>query len=209
MKAAYPFLVFCVISLWAGILWAQEQHLDQSPSRNLYARSSFAHGYIHGYQEGFHHGDLDLQLGHRTRDPGSFRDFKHPSSAYHKEFGSEALFRAGFEDGFRAGYSDVVRGRSFRAVDSLGTAGGGLGDMRAELPLFNRGFKDGYRDGRRQGTNDGRDLAASNPIAPPCLEHQPDCCDGFNRAFLLGYEDGYINQVNRDDLVRPLEARAK
>jgi flagellar biosynthesis/type III secretory pathway protein FliH len=191
------FSVAGLLLVCTTVLFAQERHLGTSPGAGLFTRSVFAHGYMHGYEEGFHGGDLDVQLGRDARDPGSLPSYK-KLDCYHKDFGPQAQFKAGFEDGFRAGYSDAVRLRPFRAMASLKEAAQGLTELpqaaKKEKLSFDDGFREGYRTGRRQGASDGRDSAASTPIVPPCLGLPDEYCQAFGRAFLIGYSDGYANQ---------------
>lgn len=203
--------------LFAGLLFvcttvllAQDHHLSIGSTSNLYARSTFAHGYIHGYEQGFHCGDLDLQLGRDPHDPSSIPSFKKPFAAYRLNQNSRALFKSGYQDGFLAGYSDAVHGLAFRAVDALRHVADGLAIATQSPLIFDEGFRDGYEAGRRQGANDGREVAVSNPINPPCLGLPVDYCDAFRRGFELGYGDGYHNQfVSPVPAAKNLQASAK
>jgi hypothetical protein len=131
MRPMVRLLLFCLLLVCTRLLLAQERHLASDSAGTLYARSAFAHGYIHGYEEGFHNGDLDLQLGRDPRDPVASTSYKHAVAAYRRNFGSKPLFKAGFEDGFLAGYSDAFQGLAFRAVGSLRKAAEGLEPPRA------------------------------------------------------------------------------
>lgn len=188
---------------------AQERHLDRPATGVLFARSAFAHGYIHGYEEGFHSGDLDLQYGREVRDPASLAPYKHPCAAYRESFGSKKLFKSGFEDGFRAGYSDAVSEESFHAVESLRNVADSINATPRDAAAFDDGFRDGYHMGRRQGTDDGRTLSVANPINPPCLGLPEVYCDAFARGFQVGYTDGYNNQSNKNSPPAKLQASAK
>lgn len=201
-------VLFSWLLVSSTLLLAQDRHLGSDSAGALYARSAFAHGYIHGYEAGFHSGDLDLQLGRDSRDPASVPTYKHPCANYRREFGPKPMFRAGFEDGFLAGYSDSYHGHVFRAVASLRKAADGLGVSRP-VANFDTGFREGYENGRRQGANDGRSSAASNPVQPPCLGLPDEYCDAFGRGFAIGYDDGYGNQIGSHEPARNLEASAK
>jgi hypothetical protein len=192
------------------LLVGQERHLGTESAKLLYMRSAFAHGYIHGYEEGFHHGDLDLQLARSPRDPVSISAYKKPCANYHSSFGSKEMFKSGFEDGFRVGYADAVHGKSFQAVARLRNAANGLEESedRKILKHFDEGFRDGYRNGRRHGADDGRDFSEANPIEPPCLAQSGSYCDAYSRAFQVGYADGYENQ-SAGHPPRKLEASAE
>lgn len=110
-------------------------HLSNDPAHNLYRMSAFAHGHRHGYEEGFHAGDLDLQLGHKQQV--SAEAGKTPrAEGYDPRFGSRENFRRGYEAGYRAGYLDSYFDRNFNApAASLGLIDG---------PDFDRGVRDGY-----------------------------------------------------------------
>lgn len=184
-----------LLLIFTTVLFAQERHYGTNPDALLFARSAFAHGYIHGYEEGFHGGDLDLQLGRDPRNPASLPAYKKWSAAYGKSHGSREYFHAGFKDGFLAGYSDAVRLQPYRAFEGLKIASEGLSAGAGKGEEFDHGFTEGYRHGRLQGASDGRDGAAFNPINPPCLGLPAEYCDGFARAFAIGYGDGFRNQA--------------
>ena len=148
---------------------------------------------MHGYEEGFHSGDLDVQLGRSPRDPSSLDPYRHPTAEYHPQFGPKPSFKDGFHDGFLAGYSDAVHMQPFRAVKSLREAASGLASDVKEPREFDKGFREGYEHGRLQGAGDARDSAAMDPISPPCLGLPTAYCDGYARAFNMGYIDGYEN----------------
>jgi flagellar biosynthesis/type III secretory pathway protein FliH len=186
-----------LLVLCTTFLAAQERHLGTESAKLLYMRSAFAHGYMHVYEEGFHHGDLDLQLVRSARDPASISAYKKPCSSYHSNFGSKEMFKSGFEDGFRAGYSDAIHGMSFHAVERLRTAANGLNESsdKKATAHFDDGFRDGYRNGRRHGTDDGRNFSDANPLESPCFARPRAYCDAYSRAFQIGYADGYDNQT--------------
>jgi flagellar biosynthesis/type III secretory pathway protein FliH len=192
-----------------AVVAAQERHLDRVSTGVLFARSAFAHGYIHGYEEGFHSGDMDLQYGRGMRDPASLAPYKHPCAAYRESFGSKKLFKSGFEDGFRAGYSDAVHEEKFHAVESLRNVADRITATPKDATAFDDGFRNGYDTGRRQGADDGRNLSVANPINPPCLGLPEVYCDAFARGFQVGYTDGYHNQSNKDSPPAKLQASAK
>jgi hypothetical protein len=186
-----------LLILCSTLLLAQERHLGTEQAKLLYMRSAFAHGYIHGYEDGFHNGDLDLQLARPPRDPASISAYKKSGADYHSGFGPKDLFKCGFQDGFRAGYSDALHGMTFQAVERLRAAAKGLNENNdgKAATYFDDGFKDGYRNGRRHGADDGRDFADATPIVPPCYAHPHAYCDAYSRAFQVGYADGYDNQT--------------
>ena len=183
------FLVF------PACLIAQERHMSGDPVSTLCMGSPFAHGYLHGYEEGFHYGDLDLQLGREPRDPSSISSYKRASTSFQPSFGSRSSYRSGYQDGFRAGYSDATRQLNFGAVESLRHAADGVAKLLgAASHQFDKGFREGYSHGRRKGSEDGRAAERANPINPPCLGLAPEYCSGFARGFQIGYGDGFGNQ---------------
>lgn len=209
MRFLARFLVASLVVGCSTVLLGQDRHLSNEPASTLYARSAFAHGYIHGYESGFHSGDLDLQLGRDARDPSSIATFKHSGVEFHNSFGSKHSFKRGFENGFRAGYSDAIHGLSFAGVKMCRKAADGLTRPAGTAgALFDSGFRDGYEHGRKQGGEDGRSAVVSNAIEPPCLGLDPRYCDGYARAFQIGYDDAYQNQRLNHPQARKLEAAA-
>jgi hypothetical protein len=202
-------LLLLVLSVLVAGAAAQERHLERGSAAVLYTQSAFAHGYIHGYELGFHCGDVDLQFGRDARDPTSLAPYKRPWVAYKVGFGSKDHFKAGFQDGFRVGYSEATRGLTFRAIASLGQAAVGLTNKPEFATAFDKGFYDGYQSGRQQGSDDGREHSAFNPINPPCLGLPAAYCDAFGRAFEVGYGDGYRNQRIETVASDKLQASAK
>ena len=188
-----------LLLIFTTVAFAQDRHYGANPDGTLFSRSAFAHGYVHGYGEGFHGGDLDLQLGREPRNPASLPAFKRWAAQAGKGPGSRNAFRSGYEDGFRAGYSDATRLQSYRAFEALKDAAEGLSTATKKDSEFDKGFGEGYRHGRLQGASDGRDSAAFDPITPPCLGLPEDYCDGFARAFKIGYGDGFRNQAPEQD----------
>ena len=194
MAPVNRFLFAGVLLFCTTILVAQERHLNDPMARPLFERSSFAHGYIHGYERGFHDGDLDLQLGRPAGDPAQFHDYKHPTEGYERQFGTKSMWKAGYQDGFRAGYSDAVRVLPFRAFATLRKAAVGIAPSNQVSQVFDENFRKGYESGVSEGAQDGRDRAAFDPIVPPCMQLPGEPCDAFERGFQVGYDDGYRNQ---------------
>ena len=207
MTPAMRLLLAFLLTLSTTVLFGQERHLSNDSASTLYLNSPFAHGYIHGYEDGFHYGDLDLQLGREPRDAGVIASYKHPGIGYESNFGSKESYKNGFKSGFRAGYSDATHQLPFRAIVNLRNAAQGLQRASyADVHIFDEGFRDGYDHGRHQGAEDGRAASIANPINPPCLGLPDQYCSGFERGFHLGYADGYGNQSKRPVSV---EASAK
>src|SRR5579872_6518457 len=129
-----------------------ERHLQATPMGALCANSAFAHGYRHGYDQGFHLGDLNLQMG---RDPASFGKLRanRPATEYRDFFGSKQLFEMGYEAGLRGGYSDAVAGFEYRGRERIEAAALGLSTdvlPASRRPHFDEGFASGYASSQSQ-----------------------------------------------------------
>jgi hypothetical protein len=202
-------LTFTLLAL-APFLAAQQgskvsdAHVDGDQARELYRRSVFAHGYMHGYEDGFHEGDLDFQTGRDPRDLRHMKQFRDANRGYHNEFGKLSNFRTAYAEGFRAGYSDAISGRDFRAVGIVRRAADGLQPLPDPLPPhngFDHGFREGYASGRIHGEVAGRDKARYESTPSQCApDSRPpsgisqEFCDGYTRGYLVGYDDGYVAQ---------------
>lgn len=90
-----------------------DSHLSADSANNIYAASAFAHGMRHGYEEGFHDADRELHLSAFSVDEISIAKPK-KIVGYERAFGSKESFRRGYEYGYRLGYSDSVKGITFR-----------------------------------------------------------------------------------------------
>ena len=159
-------------------------------------RSTFLHGYLHGYEEGFHQGDFDLQMGRIER--GEFNADGSPRG-YRKEFGSKAMYKAGFHQGFAVGYADAAAGRRFRALENVTTAfTAGSAGTNVVSAAFDRGVQSGYVAGQHQGLADARRDLRAQP-SPACPGHpgaeQVGFCSAYTEGFQLGYADGFTNQA--------------
>jgi hypothetical protein len=179
-------------------------YVEDSFAAALHSNSVFLHGYIHGYAEGFHNADIDIQMAHGFRDVSTMSEYKKvadcPANA-----GEKSVFERGFRQGFRVGYVDGISGRSFRAVRSLRIAMAGLSTDEwnpRRQESFEMGIQEGYYAGQSEGLHDGRTAATFRQMEPGCsaLDQNAraakgaDYCDGFRRAFSIGYSDGYTNQ---------------
>jgi hypothetical protein len=206
-----PFLVLLLAACAAGQGNAQESHLTEAVSGNIYARSAFAHGYRHGYEEGYHLGNIDVNMARLPRNKKS--QFRGLSLGYSSEFGQRRSFEAGFQAGLKAGYGDGYDGRSFRAVESARamavTLEGSLSPADPGGSYFDQGVGAGYRDGLAQGEASVPDAALGDPHLIACSNFHPDkpgeppaqasFCDGYQRGFALGHGDALAPE-------RPLEA---
>lgn len=177
---------------------------EDSLASALFSTSVFLHGYVHGYEEGFHNADIDIQMAHGFRDVSTMSEYKKvavcPANA-----GDKNVFERGFRQGFRVGYTDGMSGRSFRAVRSLRLAVAGVSTAdwnQRRRESFEMGIQEGYYAGQSEGLHDGRTSAGFRLIEPGCsaldqkasAAKEAEYCDGFRRAFSIGYSDGFTNQ---------------
>lgn len=171
-----------------------DPHLTDTAAA-LYQRSAFAHGYLHGYEQGFHLGDLDIQMGHFLPGVRAHHD-ERPDSHYRPAFGDRDLFNEGFKLGLRSGYADSIGGHEFRAIAELRKVAGGLAAEAISRP-FDQAFYEGFLSGQRQGATDTRVLTDFTGIGSSCLKTRAKAddheqyCDGYSRGFQLGYGDGH------------------
>ena len=213
-----PFLnrILCLSLLLSacGIGFARDakdrNYVEDSFAAALYTSSVFLHGYVHGYEEGFHNADIDIQMAHGFRDVSAMPEYKKVGDCP-ANVGDKSVYERGFRQGFRVGYVDGMSGRSFRAVRSLriATAGLSTGDWnQRRRESFEMGVQEGYYAGQSEGLHDGRTAAGFRRMDPGCTaldENAPAAkdaayCDGFRRAFSIGYSDGYTNQQDNPHL---------
>lgn len=203
------FLVLTVASLGFAREAKHDANKDEDKKEDsfvatMYSVSVFLHGYAHGYEEGFHNADVDIHMAHGFRDVSTLNDFKKVADCP-SNTGEKKAFERGYRQGFRVGYVDGMSGRSFRAVQSIRLALDGLSasDWSARRhESFENGIEQGYFAGETEGLHDGRTAAAFRLLEPGCTalgQSSPatkdaDFCDGFQRAFAIGYSDGYTNQ---------------
>jgi flagellar biosynthesis/type III secretory pathway protein FliH len=198
----------------AGMVQAQDAHLNEPGSSLVLAHSSFAHGYRHGYEEGYHVGNTDITLG--TQPRAKLKEAKGLKLGYSSQFGPKKVFEQGFAAGLKAGYNDGYNGQAFRAVDSLRALAAWLEE--SHLPpdptfaYFDQGFFSGYSEGMERGSAsqastgaiDFRQVecSASHPAKPGSPPDQDGYCEGFRRGFALGHADGFALRTES----APLEA---
>jgi len=175
-----------------------DTHLSD-PAAALYARSPFAHGYIHGYEDGYHAADQDLQFGRLMRGVRS-KPAPHPES----KIGSSdpASLRKGYAQGFAAGYRDSAAGRDFRAIAALRTLASALpADAPTPDREFDRGFNDGYFAGEAYAATSNPPIHDLGYISRFCAEHvaggkspsaETHQCPGYTAGFRLGYSDARL-----------------
>ena len=181
---------------------AQDSHLFQDPAHKLYSTSSFAHGYLHGYEMGFHYGDLDLQLSHSAQNVKALRGFKAAGKHYKKEFGDRGSFTEGYQFGFRVGYTDAIDGSEFRAVFNMRELAHELPEVdESGVAVLNQAITRGYTDGVKTGLSDGRASADYRPDGSDCelalrFKEPPAkfFCSVYSLGYRLGYSDGFHNQ---------------
>jgi len=191
--ALFVTLVFLPSAAFAGNDW----HLSKDGNRVFFLRSAFAHGYMHGYEEGFHAGDLDLQIGRPFRTIRSQDKFK-KIRGYREEFGDRGSFDEGYRKGYAVGYTDAYTGRDFRATQLVKLAKEqSFSDSDATPDRgFDRAFEAGYNTGHKSGLKDGRSaapLANLDSVACKDISGKDDCA-AYRQGYRLGYSDGYTNQ---------------
>ena len=204
--AAIRVLAFlAAVFVCASFAMAQtdDWHLSQGGAKVFFTRSTFAHGYMHGYEEGFHRGDLDLQMA-RPFAPVKMQPKYKKICGYHYEFGDRSSFEDGYRKGYTVGYNDAFSGRDFRAIQLLEQARSAKSLDKAALPDpgFDRAFVAGYEKGQKAGLQDGRSAAAVGALdsidcgSVPSKMKKPanDDCEAYQGGYRLGYSDGYTNQ---------------
>jgi hypothetical protein len=191
-------IALAVPALHAG----DEPHLG-GPIGDFLAHCPFAHGYLHGYEEGFHIGDSDFHLG-RERDGRAVLQQK-ANDGYRATFGDRSSFRFGFRQGVVAGYNDSISGREFRAYEALQAYSPTAESLK--FSDLDRGVGDGYMRGYSNGM---RSLASDEDFdadPAPCPSRSAGdgslppssraYCDGFAKAYAIGYRDAYLSREER------------
>lgn len=191
------FLLLCLPSFAQDTDW-HETSLD------LFAKSPFAHGYMHGYEDGFHTGDLDMQMGRNFRDVKYHEQYKR-TAGYKPSYGDKSSYEGGYRSGYLVGYTDSYSGRSFRAAAWLRQTNRAAVAAHTQWDFkVDAAFKQGYLSGQRQGLHDGRTAGAEN-ASVQCSEQalqakgdspepQSDYCEAYRSGYQLGYSDGFANQ---------------
>jgi hypothetical protein len=151
--------------------------------------SSFAHGFLHGYEDGFHEADQNVQLGRIYRMPGLGKEMAptHPSftpDGVHRE-----LFMRGYRAGFEDGYSDSVSGREFRAVEYLRSVAGGVTPVHMNR-IFDGGFADGFKAG--VGSEHAMTIDYVAGYCRGVQKQDPEqYCAGYSRGFEVGFASSH------------------
>lgn len=169
-------------------------HTTIDSARDLYQSSSWAHGYIHGYEEGFHLGDVDLQLAKAARDPEKEGGDKF---RMRREYGDQKTFKKGYKHGLLVGYADAYSGREFRAFREMRKLAEGLQRPSPDNSgkISDTALEDGYRKGLTAGLTDARARRAFRPsVHGDQCEQEAGYCAFHDRGLELGYSDGYWNQ---------------
>ena len=169
-----------------------ERHLSTTPVGTLYANSAFAHGYRHGYDEGFHIGDLDLQMG---RNPVRFERRKNQQTAHDFDllFSNKRLFQQGYQAGFQSGYKDAISGSPFRATSRATAAAESLNEILIPnlRQYFDEGFAGGYLSA--QSIRAPRAHITAEYVEQYCRNesssHPLEYCSGFSRGYLFAVAD--------------------
>lgn len=166
-----------------------ERHLTLSSVGTLYSNSAFAHGFRHGYDEGFHIGDLDLQMGRSAHPFIKSKEYQQAGHEYNFGFGSKQLFRHGYQAGFRSGYTDAISGREFRASGRARVASEGLTTVLtpSRREFFDEGFSTGYESA--QAHNAPAQNITADYVEQYCRnsgDHPLEYCSGFSRGYLFG-----------------------
>jgi hypothetical protein len=158
---------------------ADDAHWNGDSAAPLYHLSVFAHGFIHGYEDGFRIADAVYQLGMPAASVDSYPQYKDATSRYDSSFGPKDHFKAGYREGFRAGYEDSIHNRRFRAVEAARDSAAGL--TLSPGNAFDIGFEGGYRAAAAADAED-----ASVPCDAQTANNQrmikAGYCEGFNRG---------------------------
>lgn len=156
-----------------------DAHWNGDSAAPLYHLSVFAHGFIHGYEDGFRIADAVYQLGMPAARLEGYTQYKNATSHYDSSFGPKDRFKAGYREGFGAGYADSLHNRRFRAVNAAR-------DSAARLTLspgsaFDVGFEGGYRAAAAASVED-----VSLPCDAQAANNQrmvkAGYCEGFARG---------------------------
>lgn len=191
--------VLFTLMMMAATVFSQssDRHLTSGDSQALFKKSTYAHGYMHGYEDGFHNADVDIHMGRGERSVSQIEDFK-SCTGYQKEFGDKHFYRDGYRQGFTEGYADGINRRDFRAVAGARKAAVGLtatpGSQTDERD-FDEAFSRGYVSGRRADADVVRGNAESDYVLNLCQskasrsKNSSEYCDAFARGFSLGVFD--------------------
>jgi hypothetical protein len=175
-----------------------EPHFQSTPTGALFFNSAFAHGHRHGYEEGFHMGDLDIQMGREPRQVEKTSEFRHDREGFKAEFGDKNSFRNGYQRGFRIGYMEAFAGLPFRGTQRAANAASGLKEFlpTSQRSSFDQGFQGGYLS--------ASSLAKPHDVTLQYAEHYcqsaaagqqqrtGEYCAGYSRGYIFGVSDSTI-----------------
>jgi hypothetical protein len=200
MARANLILIISLLGLSAASMAQGDFHLADSPAKSFFHQSSWAHGYMHGYESGFHEGNLDLHMARSVRDPHKVAEYKKSSHCFRAEFGNRNEFEKGYGSGFEVGYLDGATGRDFRAASEVSRLSPRLEGMQ-KLTAKQSAHMDivldaGYSQGRRTGLDDARSKSQFKEAEEPCpeLAQTEHFCSAYQVGYRWGYSDGYSNQ---------------
>ena len=156
-----------------------DAHWNGDSAAPLYHVSVFAHGFIHGYEDGFRIADEIYQLGMAPASFNSYPQYKDATSHYDSSFGPKDRFKAGYREGFRAGYGDSIQNRRFRAVDAARASAAGISGNVGSY--FDLGFEGGFRAAAAADAEDAV-LPCDAQTANNQRMIKAGYCDGFARG---------------------------
>jgi hypothetical protein len=200
IRSVNSLLLISVLGLTAFATAQTDVHLADSPAKELFHRSSWAHGYIHGYEAGFHTGNIDLHMARVVRDPHTAKEYKKAGKAYQSGFGNKVEFTKGYGSGFEVGYLDGYFGKEFRAASMANRLVSLVDDApqltEAQSQHLDAQLDTGYAQGRRLGLDDARARQGFNEAKAQCpaTANTQQACGAFQVGFRWGYSDGYSNQ---------------
>ncbi|MFB3813777.1 MAG: hypothetical protein ACE14L_06660 [Terriglobales bacterium] len=188
----YPVCLASVLCLPA-LARDPDRHLDTGPAREVLAQSAYLHGYIHGYEDGFREGDLDIHFGRQPRPLKDLKQFRKPP--HRKEYGDKRYFCDGYQQGFRAAYTDALQGSVFRGEAEVRRAAEGLNHPVLQYKEFDQAISSGYDAGHKQGRS-GTAVSLSEKSAEHCLAggRTPGYCEVYARGFSIGFYDALVTQ---------------
>ena len=118
------------------------------------------------------------------------------AAGYRSDFGNRDFFRLGYQHGFRAAYTDGMRGDAFRGLSSLRRVAAGFRGFSSQPKQFEQAFSTGYDSGYTEGERQSQNISPQM-ISEHCGAGHPngEYCDAYARGFRLGYSDGNANPL--------------
>lgn len=189
---------------------------DRRREDRVYRRGALEareHGFEHGYREGFAFG-ANARVSNREQDIVNQR-LRAADKDFLPAFGSQELFRQGFEEGFRAGVEDSRGGRRSR-LEELFRIGDPTYDPdniredriagiapRSQWPARHLAADIGYRDGFISGMRDRQENRKFQPRRHTAWQNGMHGYDGeaprgeYRSSYRAGYEAGYRDAFGR------------